>query len=740
MKTTLFRFAARGMVSARWTLMVLFCVLTVGRIAAEEPQKKSGEGVNAAVSGFFDRFTSPKAKEASSKPEDATPLEKLLPNEALMILRTAPVGRLNKSVGHLLGQVGLGELAPLDWLKISPYGKVLASLDRKRSLGLVWMASKSKTPALILYVPVLSGDRFIETLGISGENDDTIKELTKPEGWLCASKNGYVLLTNGANRSPLERALNARPFSQKRFTPPALKDPDVSLEMTERGIPYLSGLGVSAAKPFLRLLARVGTKKETAAEQQKLTERFFGYLELFREESGKNLRALRIDGVIANDALLTAFSFVPQPGSPLSRQIADRGGLETPTSLETGFLKVVPNVPSALCGQTDIAPEIASELEPPFNRLRHVEYAFPPPNEGHPLAESWCFFLEVDDSEAFIRELVVPKARKIGEHIGSESLGELGAKLLGNMATRRQARGRQPIIGTPKEAAALGGEFGSALGAQIGSAVGESEATKMSDFEGYWLLETDLALYIRQMREINALESGEKTREPVLLTGEPTLRLLIGQMLSGLESGSLDGIIRNKLTSAAGELALEDEVPLLAVKNFFLILDSRHLLVVPGDKKMLRAAKNRWQDYQQVLKAKEESDEAHWQDYLLALQAKEEAEGARWRPYWDLICEEMENPKGQTLRGAARFDPPVAQRFVDCVRNYYAPGLPKPFAQRIKPEMPPILSISTTSKNAAVLSLSLPTPLAASAVELYREKILPQAKAIPQKDPAQDSK
>ena len=676
--------------------------------AAQEPKKKGPGAIQSAVSGFFDRFASPKEEEnaAPDEPVSTTPLENVLPDDALMILRTSPIGRLNKSFGYLLGQVGLGELAPLDWLKISPYGKAVAAVDVKRPLGAVWhLEAESAAPIPILYVPIRSYGRFVESLG--GKPDaDGIQSIQKPRGWLCAERDGFALLTDGKNRVALERALGAKPFPENRLTPPALIEPDFSLEVTERGLPLLNRLGVSAAESFFPLLASAaGAMNQPSFQRRSLPERADRFLANFQNETGRNLRSIRVDGVIANNALLTAVSLGPRPGSELDRQVHDKGGAFIPTSLEVGFLKILPDVRSAFCGQTDISPDVAARFEAPFNRLRHVEYTFPLPNDGRLLAESWGFFLEVDDSDAFIRELIIPKAQLIGSHIGSERLGEIGAKILGNLATRRQARGRRPILGSPEEAAARGGEIGSKIGGEIGGALGEQMAMTMREFEGYPLLVSDLELYTKQMREINALASGEKTRPPIILDGEPTLRILLGQILSGLESGSLEGIIQNRLTSVAGNLTIEGETPLLAATNFFLILDSTHILVVPGDENMLRAAKNNW--------------ETRRRDPSASLGA----DGADWRPAWDLICDEMEDPRDQILRGASRFDAAEAQRLADFVRRFYAPGLPKPFEEQFAPELPPILSVSTVSESAATLYTAVPNPLCAAAVRVYLEKM-----------------
>lgn len=717
-----FRFRAPFFFAASFVLASFFAGASItaeepaepaaSAVSAEPGAKESkGGGANAVrstLSGFFDRFASPKEEEgaAPDEPVPTTPLESALPDDALMILRTAPIGRLNKSFGYLLGQVGLGELAPLDWLKISPYGKAAAAADVKRSLGAVWYAeSESAAPVPILYVPFRSYGRFVESLG--GKSDAAeIQILQKPRGWLCAERNGFALLTDGKNRFALERALAAKPFPGDRFTPPALIEPDISLEVTTPGLSQLNRLGVSAAESFFPLLASAaGAMNQPAFQRRSLPDRVYNYLANFQNETGRNLRSIRLDVVIANDALLTAASLGPRPGSELERQVRDKGGAFIPTSLDVGFLKILPDVRSAFCGQTDISPDIAARFDPPFDRLRHVEYTFPLPSDGRLLAESWGFFLEVDDTDAFIRELVVPKAQLIGSHIGSERLGEIGAKILGNMATRRQARGRRPLLGSPEEAAARGGEIGARIGGEIGGTLGEQMAMTTRDFEGYPLLVSDLELYTKQMREINALANGEKTRPPIILNGEPTLRILLGQILSGLESGSLEGIIQNRLTSAAGNLTLEDETPLLASTNFFLTLDSTHLLVVPGDENMLRAAKNNWETRQRDPSASLGAD------------------GAVWRPTWDLICDEMDNPSGQLLRGVTRFDAAEAQRLADFVRQFYAPGLPKPFDEQFASELPPILSVSTVSENAAILYSAVPNPLCAAAVRVYLEKM-----------------
>lgn len=644
----------------------------------------------------------------SDSSDDTVSLDSLIPSDSLLIFRTVRLKRLNEKGRYLFEKTGLGKLSPTEWLKLASFGKAVGALDMERSAAVCYLpAASPAVPVPVVFLPVNDFGAFALALGAEDAASESSGvpasvALKKPSGWSAFAWRGFVVLYETASGDIPARIVSCQPFDSNRYTPSGLKHPDFTLEVSERGVQVFANLAHTAANDFLPVIQ--GALRGMDVLPSDVGGGTFDISvradELLRR-TGANLRSARFDAMIGRDGLVTAVVLRPYPETPLARQIADTGGPYTPTSLDgPDFLKFLPDTRSPIAGQVDLAPESAAQLEKPFDRIRHIEYSFALPKEGELLAESWSFFLEVDDCAAFLQELIVPKAQLIGSHIGSEKLGELGAKILGNMAARRQSRGRRPLLGTPEEAAARGEEIGAGLGSSIGSAVGEQEAMKFYDFEGKKLLISDLALYAQKMKEIKEQQRGERTRPPILLDGEPTLRLLIGQVLSGLESGTLEGMIQNQFGSLSN--AASDDL-LLARRNLILVLDETHLLFVPGNESVLRDALSRWRlDPSQENGALSESSDI-----------------GRWRGNWDTLCLEMNDPAAQILRSANRIDLAAAQKTADFARRYYVPNLPVVFPKPLSDTLATALAVSTTGPETALFYSAVPNEIVAVWVDQF---------------------
>lgn len=687
------------------TAFVLSAVL-VGFVSAdddffapEEPAAENKTEENASPV-LAKSAAEPSAEETSNG--ESVLAEPRIPADALLILRTVQLARLNEKCRHLLKEIGLGPISPLEMLKLSAFGKAVLAIDIHRPAAVVYLNDREEPfPAILL--PVSDFSAFASALGAEISSDSlpsgTVVELKNPAGASAALQGDWAVVFESKYNA------EARPFIDGPFllpndsSPRTLKNPDITVEITPLGFAVFERL-IRQAKADLTPVVHQTLQglhllgDEAEFSEQELSQR----AERFIRWPADNLRLLQFDLKIARSALVTALALTPKPDTPLARQIGDTGGPLIPTSLEgPEFLKIVPVVPAPLSGQIDITPETASSFDPPFDRLRHVEYSFAVPSEGELLAESWCFFLEVDDSEAFMRELIVPKAQLIGSKIGADKLGEIGAQVLGNLATRRQSRGRRPLLGSPEDAAAVGEQLGANIGANLGMSVGEQEAMKIRSFDGFPMYTSDLVLYTKQMKEIRARQRGEQTRPPIILDGSPTLRILIGNILSGLESGSLEGMIQSQFDQYGAHFA-ESDRPLLARRNLTLRLDETHLLMVPGDENLLRAAKDRWIRYTETQKS--------------GAQIPAVSDLA-WQKSWDLLCREMTSPTDQILRSATQFSPVAAKQFLRYVRQYYAPKLPEFWRADVPKNLSEFFSVSTTSSNAGLLYGVAPNDLIA---------------------------
>ena len=361
-----------------------------------------------------------------------------------------------------------------------------------------------------------------------------------------------------------------------------------------------------------------------------------------------------------------------------------------PTMLDQPeFLKVLPNRLAPVSGQMDIFPGFAASLEAPFNRVRHIEYSFGIP-QNDLLAESWAFFLEVDDSEAFVRELIVPKAQMIGSHIASEKIGDIAGQILGNLSMRRRMAGLHPLLfDSPEEAANAGAAFGAEIGNEIGSSMGEQQGMQSYDFEGYRLYVSDLVLYARQMREIRAEQLGAQRVRRIPLTGEPTLRIMLANIISGVQSGNLDGLLKESFLNGADS----GDMPMLAKENFILVLDKEHILIVPGDRGVLSASVKKWRDF---MKRNGASDSS----------ADNADKG--WRAERNAIYSAMADGNSQILRSASLFSLTATQYTMNFARQRYGLQVPRFIDSLVPATLPTPLFISTNSENAGYLYSAFP--------------------------------
>lgn len=640
-------------------------------------------------------------------------VDHVLPAGAIAMLRTAPITRLNEQGKFMLAQLGLGSFAPLDWLKWTPYGKSLNSLDLNRGLGSAYYENEKLFSHLIA-VPVKDFRSFVLAMGAKSNkvpnpvSEKVLIELATPKGSLCWLNQGYAIIIDPALKDRSRSLLDAPSIaSTEKEGPPGMKDPLLSIEIFGRGIGNLKLLRETISGNYSALFSNTVNTMGVPLPDLDARKQFLSKVDINLKWIEQDLAYLRMDMNIRDNASIWSITCIPHQKSSMMAQILDRSKADVPIDMmHRRFLKVVPEYSAPIAGQIDMSPTAAASLEPPFHRLRHIEYSLSLPPQGELLADSWCFFLEVDDVDAFLYELVVPKAQKIGSFEGSEKLGDLGARILGNLAVRMQARqmGRR-LSGSsvdPKSAAEKGGEIGARLGDAIGRSVAEKEALKTFDFEGYPLRLSDLELYTRKMREIRAKESGQIPSRPIILNGERTLMMLIGDIMSGLESASLDGMVANAFQKFSGEGSKEN-IPLLARKNFYLTLDSKHLLIVPGNENVLREAKNNW-PYVLDHYLHGESDAADHRPNSVHLPPVE----ISWDQLWNTIIADIPDIDQHQLRSVTRIDPESMKQMIQDVRSTYLPGIPKNILDQIPEGTPQTFVVSTTTDFSAHFYHAIP--------------------------------
>ena len=660
--------------------------------ASDAGSAKSG----SFLSGFLSRFE----KNDDGKSDYRTPIETVLPRGALMLAATSPINALNENVSQLLKGLGLGKLSPADWIRLSPYGKAFKFVDQSRALGIVWYALDEKNPpTMLLYVPIRRYLPFVSGLGAdvsSYASDDavpagTLLPLKKPAGWFAFQKNGYACLFESETAPNVEKLLAAPAVGTSFYGGPGLVGEDLRLAVTPYGIRRLVELASSADSAILEILPSILEQIKASNPDFDLSiDDALPRVNDVADWVVDNLQQFLFEAKLTSDDLLTAAILVPERESELATQFQNRGGPDIPTLLDQPeFLKILPEQYAPISGQTDLFPEFAAKLEPPFDRVRHIEYSIGVPREGQLLAESWAFFLEVDDSDAFVHELVVPKARLVGGHIGAEKVSDLAGQILGSMSLRRRSTGRRPLFfSTPQEAAEAGAGLGELVGKQIGSRMGEEQALKKYDFEGFPLYVSDMKTYIEEMRKIRAEENGERQRPvPPPLSPRASFLTILTSLLSGLETGSIDGMINGQVASRGGD---PDAAPMPAVENLILVLDRSHILIVPGDRDLLRAALTRWRDFV---------------DRRGASAGKPDSP---WRARRDLLYETMAEARTQILRSAALFDLSAAYAEAKYLQKNYGIDLPPEIERPVPADLSEPLFVGTNTPGAGLLYAVFP--------------------------------
>ncbi|MCR5360212.1 MAG: hypothetical protein K6E55_10060 [Thermoguttaceae bacterium] len=671
--------------------------------AAPEAESAEADDAGAApakkesfLSGFLSRFEN----SDDGKSDYRTPVETVLPRGALMLAATSPISALSENVSLLLKGLGLGKLSPTDWIRLSPYGKAFRFVDQSRRLGIAWIGLDEKSaPTMVLYVPIRRFLPFAAGLGAevaSYESDGaapagTLFPLKKPAGWYAFQKNGYACLLKSDAEPPIENLLAAPAVGTSFFGGPGLVEPDLRLAVTPYGIRRLIELAASADSAIMEILPSILEQiRQSNPDFDLSIDDALPQVNNFADWVVDNLRQFLFEVKLTSDDLLTSAILVPESGTELAAQIQNRGGPDIPTLLDQPeFLKILPEQYAPISGQTDLFPEFASKLEPPFDRVRHIEYSIGVPREGQLLAEPLAFFLEVDDSDAFVHELLVPKARLVGGHIGAEKMSDVAGQVLGNMSLRRRAAGRRPLFfTTPEEAAEVGAGLGELIGKQIGSRVGEDQALKKYEFEGFPLYVSDMKTYIEEMRKIRAEQTeGRQRKAPPLLSPRASFQTLLTTLLSGLETGSIDGLINGQIAARGGD---PDDAPIPAVENLILVLDRSHVLIVPGDRDLLSAAL------------------ARWRDFVDRRGASAGEVDSPWRARRDLLYGAMSGARTQILRSAALFDLSAARAEMKYLQKNYGIDLPPEVDRPVPADLAEPLFVGTNAPGAGLLYAVFP--------------------------------
>ncbi len=659
-----------------------------------------------------------KEKEADKSERIYYPLESAIPADAAIIIRIVSVRQFNERLEKMT------ETNFLKLLKTFGKGEYAKQLEPDKPVGISLFPLQG-TFQWCAAVPVRNYRKFAELLGAQAET----LPVTVPDGavsvisqTLCvAPYRGHALLAS--NPMIISHILRGKKFNVNgRYTPCAVKNPTLSVEITGTMIRFLAQRGTIGMEEFAPVFSPKMLGIQEGSEQMALARRYFDRVNNSIGWLDANVASARVDVSIGKESAILSTSFLPSPNTKLATLLQDPYVPMIGTWLDgRDFLKVTPAYPASLCGQVDIPPATAEELQAPFNRIRHVEYALITPPETGRLAEAWCFFLEVNDANAFVKEMIIPKAEEVGGQFGANTLGQIGADIAQQMAElrleRQMNRRRQPRrYVDPQQAATRGEAIGGLIGGLIGKSVAKKEAMKIQDFMGHDLYVSDLVQFTQLKKRIQEQQQGIAPPASGIL-GNANPSQMIGDLIQGIVNGEANLQMENML----GNMSQENprDPPMIATRNFILVLDPHHLLITPGNDIVLYDAVQRWHKIRdQYLPPKPPMTEEqivarqlippYTPSYATRPPLAPHEENSAWRASWNDICNAIAAPSTHQVRFANIFSPEETIKTAEYASRIYGFEIPQQVQDEFPRNMPPFLGVYTTSGNAGNTFMTIP--------------------------------
>ena len=578
-----------------------------------------------------------------------------IPSESALVLKTPSLSFFDSSLSTILEQSMDAKISVISSLRLTSYRSILNSLDLHRPAGLaIWYAS---SPQFVLLLPINRGQfstfaadlKKISSLNASVDRSKQIVSFTIPpqdQQTYVAKQiaNDYLAIA----KSDVDLDETFKNLASPSSTSPEIKESFVSVEVTPRGLKLLSERSEDLEKTLQTFCQTVNLPKE------KIEQLSVNSLLSTLSEKVANFR---LDVATDDFGLYTSLQTEIIPDQK-SNQLFDYP-FTYPLNLSADrFFTVLPEVETSIAGQADLPRSLSSTLPPPFNRVRFVEYSLGLPTAQELAAESWLFYLEVDDSELFAQEMIVPRAREIGRYIGSKQVADAASQILGSAAERRLARQtsrRTPSrrLASPERATEIGETLGSAIGGLIGEKAGEESAMKEYRLNGYKMYVSDLETFARQ----SALMKAEKEGRYVPLSdGLPFSP--IDALISAIRN---DGQLQNVILATANDQAQNlTQSPLLAQKGYLVILDKHTLLYGLGNQELLKLAINNYRA------TKEPSVR-----YLSLAQSSDTMEVLQ------SLGKHIPDPSDVNIVGSTRIDLAGSLTYYKWLRHFYIPQAPE---------------------------------------------------------------
>ena len=528
------------------------------------------------------------------------------PRNCGAFLRVSSLGKLDQSVGRFFKGTSDAEFSVLATLRLTDYRKVIGAIDPNAELAIMGFC-ESAPPRFAVVLPVRENKfaTFVEALaqtvpekdrsfsiGSDGRTANFSLSLPDPIVIVARQVNpGYVALVQAKDAILLDEFEPNRLVSPNDEPPPSLIDPTITFESTVVGLEQLT----REDRPFW-----IETTQFLEGIEDKLANmQVAANIAEIREHIRQNLGHVRIDVSADNFGVYVSTQTFPRPNSQGEKIHRSYRNLTMLNADADRFFTVLPDVEAPISGHAEIPAELAKALPKPFNRLQFVEYSLNLPEEKGLPAESWQFYLEVDDADEFVKEMIIPKAREIGSYVGSKQVEDIGAQLFGAIAERRldrqQNRRRPPRnYADPEAAAQRGATLGNLLGGALGSSAGEQAAMKPYKFDNFTMYVSDLETYSRQKSLMKAEAEGTAPKDgpSLLFDRDRPLLSALDVLMANVQNG--DALQSALLSSANAKAEQVDDSPLFARVSTIVVLDKKHVLIGLGDETLLHYAVNNW--------------------------------------------------------------------------------------------------------------------------------------------------
>ncbi len=685
--------SATSVAMALLLFLTLACCAQTKLATAQEDGKKGDVATFFNLSNGFSKIVrAPKTNDKSPLPQRAQRRRENLPiPRSTGVLLTAPsLKRLDAAASDVFAGSGSDRFSVLGALFLTDYRKVLAEIDQEAPVGL-YVFCQTVPPSIAVALPVddNDADAFLDALAKAskgaipkknGANYEFSVKLPE-ETRLCARQidPDYLVVTSEATQSVLNEFArgNLVPISPSG-APPAFKSPCLTLEASPAGIAQLT----DPYRPFWREVDRLVYQAKMAAPPIADVE-----FDAVRQYVADNIASVRYDLDVDEYGIYAGLQTRPRPNSDSQRELASYRDPSPINLAPDRIFSILPSTIFALAGQMDIPEELAKKLPKPFNRVKFVEYSFGLPAPNQLAADSWLFYLEVDDSEQFAREMIIPKAREIGRYVGSKQGGEAASQLLGKASEarlERQKRRGVPArrLADPERAAALGNALGSALGGLIGENQGEEIAMKEQRINGYKTYISDLETFSRQSALMRAEQEGKNPRR-----GSPLAKndfSLVETLVSVLDGS--DDIQSSMLRSINDDALNVDDSPLLARTGYLVMLDKNTILYSLGNESLLRYGINNY-------RATTSPGLARYQ----ALADDSDAVQSLIR-----LISQIPNVERANTVGSALLDPAAAQAYYRWLQGYYIPNAPVVNSGLLPSDTPKMLALFSVDRNLSI--------------------------------------